>query len=43
MKIEIIQENCMDPSKNQENYIELSKNQENSNNSGKLYRALKKS
>ena len=29
MKIEIIQENCMDPSKNQENYIELSKNHEN--------------
>jgi len=29
MKIEIIQENCMDPSKNQENYIDLSKNQEN--------------
>jgi hypothetical protein len=43
MKIQIIQENCMDPSKNQENYIDLSKNQENSNNSGKLYRALKKS
>jgi hypothetical protein len=29
MKIEIIQENCMDPSKNQENYTELSKNHEN--------------
>ena len=29
MKIEIIQENCMDPSKNQENYIDLSKNHEN--------------
>jgi len=43
MKIQIIQKNCLDPSKNQENYTDLSKNQENSNNSGKLYRALKKS
>jgi hypothetical protein len=37
MKTQIIQENCMDPSKNQENYIDLSKNHENSNNPRKLY------